>query len=68
MLSVGVHEAAQGSGVQDTEWCKVLPNLDVVPVKHSYKVAIDATQAWADLEKHKEIAETLLLDAREVVQ
>ena len=38
-LLVGVHEAAQGSGVQDTDLCKVLPNLDIVPGKLSDKAA-----------------------------
>ena len=56
-LSVGVHEAAQGSGVEDTELCKVLPNRDIVPGKLSDKATIDATQARAELGKHKKIGE-----------
>ena len=65
---MGVHEAAQGPGVQDTEWCKVLPNLDIVPSKPAHQAAIDATQVWPELEEQNEIAENLLLDAREGLQ
>ena len=45
----------------------MMPNLDIVPGKPAHQAAIDATQAWAELEEQKEIAETFLLDAREVM-
>ena len=44
------------------------PNLDIVLDKLAHQVIFDATQTWADMEKHTEIDETLLLDAREVLQ
>ena len=45
----------------------MLPNLDIVPGKSAHQAAIDAAQAWAELEEQKEIAETFLLYAREVM-
>ena len=42
-LNVGLHEATQGSGVQDTELCKVMPNPDIVPGKPAHQATIDAT-------------------------
>ena len=61
-LSVGVQEAAQGSGVQDKELAEVLVNLQIVPGQPAHKAAIDAVQAWTGLEEQEEFATALLQD------
>ena len=43
-LSVGVREAAQGSGVQDKELAEVLVNLQIGPGQPAHKAVIDAVQ------------------------
>ena len=58
-LSVGVQEAAQGSGVQDKELAEVLVNLQIVPDQSAHKAAIDAVQAWTGLEEQEEFATAL---------
>ena len=59
-LSVGVHEAARGSDVQDKELDEVLVNLQIVPGQPARKAAIDAVQAWTGLEEQEEFATALL--------
>ena len=63
-LSVGVQEAAQGSGVQDKELAEVLVNLQIVPGQPAHKAAIDAVQAWTGLEEQEEFATALLQDSQ----
>ena len=58
-LSVGVQEAAQGSGVQDKELAEVLVNLQIVPGQPAHKAAIDAVQTWAGLEERQQFATAL---------
>ena len=64
-LSVGVQEAAQGSGVQDKELAKVLVNLQIAPGQPAHKAAIDADQAWTGLEEQEEFATALLQDSQD---
>ena len=65
-LSVGVQEAAQGSGVQDKELAEVLlVNLQIVPGQPAHKAAIDAVQAWTGLEEQEEFATALLQDSQD---
>ena len=61
-LSVGVQEAAQGSGVQDKELAEVLVNLQIVPAQPAHKAAIDAVQTWTGLKEQEEFATALLQD------
>ena len=64
-LSVGVQEAAQGSGVQDKELAEVLVNLQMVPGQPAHKAVIDAVQAWTGLEEQEEFAIALLQDSQD---
>ena len=46
VLGFGLQEAtAQGSGVNDTELCKVLVDMDISPGKPADKAAMDASRA-----------------------
>ena len=64
-LSVGVQEAAQGSGVQDKELAEVQVNLEIVPDQPAHKAAVDAVQAWTGLEEQEEFATALLQDSQD---
>ena len=64
-LSVGAQEAAQGSGVQDTELAEVLVNLQIVPGQFAHKASIDVVQSWTGMEEQEEFAIALLQDSHD---
>ena len=49
-LSVGVKEAAEGGGVQDSEMCEVLSHLGIVPGMPTIPPAMEAVESWVELE------------------
>ena len=66
-ISVAVGTAAEGGPAQDVELCEVLAHLDIVPGRPAHPAAIEAVQAWAELEDQLEIAEALTKDATDVL-
>ena len=64
-LSVGVQEAALGSGVQNKELAEVLVSLQTVPGQPVHKAAIDAVHAWTGLEEQERFATALLQDSQD---
>ena len=59
--------AAEGDPAQDVELCEVLAHLDIVPGRPAHPAAIEAVQAWAELEDQLEIVEALTKDATDVL-
>ena len=51
-ISVAVGTTAEGGTAQDVELCEVLTHLDFVPGRPAHPAAIEAVQAWAELEDH----------------
>ena len=49
------------------ELCEVLAHLDIVPGRPAHPAAIEAVQAWAELEDQLEIVEALTKDATDVL-
>ena len=66
-ISVAVGTAAEGGPAQDVELCEVLGHLDIVPGRPAHPAAIEAVQAWAELEDQLEIVEALTKDATDVL-
>ena len=66
-ISVAVGTAAEGGPAQDVKLCEVLAHLDIVPGRPAHPAAIEAVQAWAELEDQLEIVEALTKDATDVL-
>ena len=66
-LSVGVKEAAEGGGVQDSEMCEVLSHLGIVPGMPTTPPAMEAVESWVELKDQEEVVKALAADAEAVL-
>ena len=66
-LSVRAGAAIKEGGVQDSELCEVLTQLEIVPGRPVPPAAVVAAQSWATLEDQEDIAEALAADAKDAL-
>ena len=65
--SVRAGAAIKEGGVQDSELCEVLTQLEIVPGRPVPPAAVVAAQSWATLEDQEDIAEALAADAKDAL-
>ena len=66
-LSVRAGAAIKEGGVQDSELCEVLTQLEIVSGRPVPPAAVVAAQSWATLEDQEDIAEALAADAKDAL-